>query len=115
MAGGGATSTLESFPDVLCFTALDREFFDSFGFEIEVMIKPRKHFQSATASQHKQITFLNFAYNERFNEHFLSRREHVTRRLTAKVSGWLKASPLERRVRPEGQKGAPSLEDVRGP
>ncbi len=27
--------------------------------------------------------------------------------LTAKVSGWLKASPLERRVRPEGQKGAP--------
>ena len=25
--------------------------------------------------------------------------------LTAKVSGWLKASPLERRVRPEGQKG----------
>jgi hypothetical protein len=35
--------------------------------------------------------------------------------LTAKVSGWLKASPLERRVRPEGQKGAPSLEDVRGP
>ena len=36
-------------------------------------------------------------------------------RLTAKVSGWLKASPLERRVRPEGQKGAPSLEDVRGP
>ena len=37
------------------------------------------------------------------------------RSLTAKVSGWLKASPLERRVRPEGQKGAPSLEDVRGP
>ena len=35
--------------------------------------------------------------------------------LTAKVSGWLKASPLERRVRPEGLKGAPSLEDVRGP
>ena len=35
--------------------------------------------------------------------------------LTAKVSGWLKASPLERRVRPEGQKGAPSVEDVRGP
>ncbi len=39
----------------------------------------------------------------------------VARRITAKVSGWLKASPLERRVRPEGQKGAPSLEDVRGP
>ena len=35
--------------------------------------------------------------------------------LTAKVSGWLKASPLERRVRPEGQKGAPSLEEGRGP
>ena len=35
--------------------------------------------------------------------------------LTAKISGWLKASPLERRVRPEGQKRAPSLEDVRGP
>ena len=35
--------------------------------------------------------------------------------LTAKISGWLKASPLERRVRPEGQKGAPSLEDVRSP
>ena len=34
---------------------------------------------------------------------------------TAKISGWLKASPLERRVRPEGQKGAPSLEDGRGP
>ena len=30
-------------------------------------------------------------------------------------NGWLKASPLERRVRPEGQKGAPSLEDVRSP
>ena len=29
--------------------------------------------------------------------------------LTAKVSGWLKASPLERRVRPEGQKEAPDL------
>ena len=42
------------------------------------------------------------------------RRERVMG-LTAKVSGWLKASPLERRVRPEGQKGAPSLEDVRGP
>ena len=39
----------------------------------------------------------------------------LRQRLTAKVSGWLKASPLERRVRPEGQKGAPSLEDVRGP
>ena len=35
--------------------------------------------------------------------------------LTAKVSGWLKASPLERRVRPEGQKGTPCLEDVRSP
>ena len=35
--------------------------------------------------------------------------------LTAKVSGWLKASPLERRVRPEGQKGAPNPEDGRGP
>ena len=35
--------------------------------------------------------------------------------LTAKVSGWLKASPLERRVRPEGQKGAPNLEDGRNP
>ena len=35
--------------------------------------------------------------------------------LTAKISGWLKASPLERRVRPEGQKGAPGLEDVRSP
>ena len=35
--------------------------------------------------------------------------------LTAKISGWLKASPLERRVRPEGQKGAPSLEEGRSP
>ena len=35
--------------------------------------------------------------------------------LTAKVSGWLKASQLERRVRPEGQKGAPRLEDGRSP
>ena len=37
----------------------------------------------------------------------------VSKRLTAKVSGWLKASPLERRVRPEGQKGAPGFEDGR--
>ena len=35
--------------------------------------------------------------------------------LTAKVSGPQNAGPLERRVRPEGQKGAPGLEDVRGP
>ena len=35
--------------------------------------------------------------------------------LTAKVSGPQNAGPLERRVRPEGQKGAPRLEDVRGP
>ena len=41
--------------------------------------------------------------------------KRMRQRLTAKVSGWLKASPLERRVRPEGQKGAPSLEDGRGP
>ena len=39
----------------------------------------------------------------------------MRRWLTAKVSGWLKASPLERRVRPEGQKGAPRLEDGRDP
>ena len=36
-------------------------------------------------------------------------------RSTAKVSGPQNAGPLDRRVRPEGQKGAPSLEDVRGP
>ena len=36
-------------------------------------------------------------------------------RLTAKVSGPQNAGPLDRRVRPEGQKGAPSLEDVRSP
>ncbi len=35
--------------------------------------------------------------------------------LTAKVSGPQNAGPLDRRVRPEGQKGAPGLEDVRGP
>ena len=35
--------------------------------------------------------------------------------LTAKVSGPQNAGRLDRRVRPEGQKGAPSLEDVRGP
>ena len=35
--------------------------------------------------------------------------------LTAKISGWLKASPLERRVRPEGQKGAPRLGQGRSP
>ena len=35
--------------------------------------------------------------------------------LTAEVSGPQNAGPLDRRVRPEGQKGAPSLEDVRGP
>ena len=39
----------------------------------------------------------------------------MRRWLTAKVSGWLKASPLERRVRPEGQKGAPKLKDGCGP
>ena len=35
--------------------------------------------------------------------------------LTATVSGWLKDSPLELGVRPEGKKGAPSHEDVRDP
>ena len=35
--------------------------------------------------------------------------------LTAKVSGPQNAGPLDRRVRPEGQKGTPCLEDVRGP
>ena len=35
--------------------------------------------------------------------------------LTDKISGPQNAGPLERRVRPEGQKGAPSVEDVRGP
>ncbi len=35
--------------------------------------------------------------------------------LTDKISGWLKASPLERRVRPEGQKGAPGLVQGRSP
>ena len=35
--------------------------------------------------------------------------------LTAKVSGPQNAGPLDRRVRPEGQKGAPRLEDVRSP
>ena len=39
----------------------------------------------------------------------------VFRRLTAKVSGPQNAGPLERKVRPEGQKGAPGLEDVRSP
>ena len=35
--------------------------------------------------------------------------------LTAKVSGPQNAGPLDRRVRPEGQKGAPRREDVRSP
>ena len=35
--------------------------------------------------------------------------------LTAKVSGPQNAGPLDRRVRPEGQKGALRLEDVRSP
>ena len=35
--------------------------------------------------------------------------------LTAKVSGPQNAGPLERKVRPEGQKGAPGLEDARDP
>ena len=35
--------------------------------------------------------------------------------LTAKVSGPQNAGPLDRRVRPEGQKGAPGLEDGRCP
>ena len=41
--------------------------------------------------------------------------KRMRERLTAKVSGPQNAGPLDRRVRPEGQKGAPSLEDVRGP
>ena len=35
--------------------------------------------------------------------------------LTDKVSGWPWASPLDCRVRPEGQKGAPGFEDGRDP
>ncbi len=35
--------------------------------------------------------------------------------LTAKVSGPQNAGPLDGRVRPEGQKGAPRLEDGRSP
>ena len=35
--------------------------------------------------------------------------------LTAKVSGPQNAGPLDRRVRPEGQKEAPGLEQGRGP
>ena len=35
--------------------------------------------------------------------------------LTAKVSGPQNAGPLDRRVRPEGQQGAPGLEDGRSP
>ena len=35
--------------------------------------------------------------------------------LTAKVSGPQNAGPLERKVRPEGQKGTPCLEEGRGP
>ena len=35
--------------------------------------------------------------------------------LTAKVSGPQNAGPLDRRVRPEGQKGAPCLEEGRSP
>ena len=35
--------------------------------------------------------------------------------LTAKVSGPQNAGPLDRRVRPEGQKGTPYLEEGRGP
>ena len=35
--------------------------------------------------------------------------------LTAQISRPPKAGRLERRVRPEGQKGEPCLEDVRGP
>ena len=35
--------------------------------------------------------------------------------LTAKVSGPQNAGPLDRRVRPEGQKGTPCLEEGRGP
>ena len=35
--------------------------------------------------------------------------------LTAKVSGPQNAGPLDRRVRPEGQKGTPYLEEGRSP
>ena len=35
--------------------------------------------------------------------------------LTAKVSGPQNAGPLDRRVRPEGQKGTPCLEEGRSP
>ena len=41
--------------------------------------------------------------------------KRMRQRLTDKISGPQNAGPLERRVRPEGQKGAPSHEDVRGP
>ena len=41
--------------------------------------------------------------------------KRMRERLTAKVSGPQNAGPLDRRVRPEGQKGAPGLEDVRSP
>ncbi len=41
--------------------------------------------------------------------------KRMRERLTAKVSGPQNAGPLDRRVRPEGQKGTPCLEDVRGP
>ena len=37
------------------------------------------------------------------------------RGLTAKVSGPQNAGPLDRRVRPEGQKGTPCLEEGRSP
>ena len=39
----------------------------------------------------------------------------VAKGLTAKVSGPQNAGPLDRRVRPEGQQGAPGLEDGRSP
>ena len=46
---------------------------------------------------------------------FLELIRRTTRSLTAKVSGPQNAGPLDRRVRPEGQKGALRLEDVRSP
>ena len=86
--------------------------------KVVLMLEPKKcvvHADAASQLQRPQQLLASrrfelSSYFERVRGHFSPLSQ-----LTAKVSGWLKASPLERRVRPEGQKGAPSLEDVRGP
>ena len=86
--------------------------------KVVLMLEPKKcvvHADAASQLQRPQQLLASrrfelSSYFERVRGHFSPLSQ-----LTAKVSGPQNAGPLDRRVRPEGQKGAPSLEDVRGP